>query len=118
MVYIGSVLGGLFTTLFFIFIIATIGYLIGGIEIKGISLGTAGVLLVALLFGIMASRVGSFTVGETDITLWSDNIKKMFSLVSNIGTALFVSGVGLIAGPKFFRSLTKAQRHIFSWALS
>lgn len=108
MVYIGSVLGSLFTTLFFIFIIATIGYLIGGLEIKGISLGTAGVLLVALLFGILASKVGTFTVGETDITLWSGDIKKMFSLVSNIGTALFVSGVGLIAGPKFFRSFNKS----------
>lgn len=71
MVYIGSVLGSLLTTLFFVFIIATIGYLIGGLEIKGISLGTAGVLLVALLFGILASKVGTFTVGETDITLWS-----------------------------------------------
>ena len=108
MVYLGSVLGSLLSTLFFIFIIATIGYLIGGIEIKGISLGTAGVLLVALLFGILASKVGTFTVGETDITLWSDNVKKMFGLVSNIGTALFVSGVGLIAGPKFFRSFNKS----------
>ena len=33
MVYIGSVLGSLLTTLFFVFIIATIGYLIGGLEI-------------------------------------------------------------------------------------
>lgn len=32
----------------------------------------------------------------------------MFSLISNIGTALFVSGVGLIAGPKFFRSFNKS----------
>lgn len=61
MVYLGSVLGSLLSTLFFIFIIATIGYLVGGIEIKGISLGTAGVLLVALLFGILASKVGTFT---------------------------------------------------------
>lgn len=108
MVYIGSVLGSMLATLFFIFIIAAVGYLIGGIEIKGISLGTAGVLLVALLFGILASKVGSFSVGETEITLWSDSIKKMFSLVSNIGTALFVSAVGLIAGPKFFRSFNKS----------
>ena len=33
-----------------IFFIAALGYLVGAIKIKGISLGTAGVLLVALVF--------------------------------------------------------------------
>ena len=45
--YIGGMLGSWLSTIFFIFVIATLGYLIGGISIKGISLGTAGVLLVA-----------------------------------------------------------------------
>ena len=34
-----------------LFLIAALGYLIGAIKIKGIELGTAGVLLVALVFG-------------------------------------------------------------------
>ncbi|MCD8333060.1 MAG: hypothetical protein LUB60_02850, partial [Clostridiales bacterium] len=32
-----------------------VGYLVGRITIKGVSLGTAGVLLVALVYGVLAS---------------------------------------------------------------
>ena len=108
MTYIGGVLGSLMTTLFFVFLIAAVGYLIGGIEIKGISLGTAGVLLTALVFGIVAHYVGSFTIGRHEIVLYNtETVKPLFGLISNIGTALFVTAIGLIAGPKFFRSFNK-----------
>lgn len=107
--YFGGVLSAMMTTLFFVFLIAAVGYLMGGIEIKGISLGTAGVLLMALLFGVIANSVGSFTVGGKTIELFSDGIKSMYSLISNIGTAMFVTAVGLIAGPKFFRNFNKSM---------
>ena len=67
-----------------LFLIATLGYLIGAIKIKGIELGTAGVLLVALVFGHFGCE--------------------MPSLIRNVGLALFVTSVGFIAGPKFFRN--------------
>ena len=108
--YFSGVLSSLLTTLFFVFLIATLGYLLGGIEYKGISLGTAGVLIVALIYGIIASRVGSFTIGEKTIVLFdSDTIKPIYSLISNLGTALFVTAVGAIAGPKFFRNFKKSS---------
>ena len=100
--YFSGVLSSLLTTLFFVFLIAAVGYLIGGIEIKGISLGTAGVLLMALIYGIIANQIGSFTVGGNTIVLFdTDTVKPMYSLISNLGTAMFVTAVGLIAGPKF-----------------
>ena len=109
-VYMGELLYTLMKTLFFVFLISSIGYLIGGIEIKGISLGTAGVLLVALVFGIIANAVGSFTIGESTIELYNDTtIKAAYSLISSIGTAMFVTAVGLIAGPKFFRNFNKSM---------
>ncbi len=108
--YMGELLYTLMKTLFFVFLISSIGYLIGGIEIKGISLGTAGVLLVALVFGIIANAVGSFTVGDSTIELYNDTtIKAAYSLISSIGTAMFVTAVGLIAGPKFFRNFNKSM---------
>lgn len=82
---IGSSIMG--STLFVIFAVAFLGYLVGGIKIKGIELGTAGVLLVALVFGHFG-----FTVDK---------------IVEDIGIALFVGSVGLIAGPKFFRNFAK-----------
>ena len=105
--YIGGMLGSWLSTIFFIFVIATLGYLIGGISIKGISLGTAGVLLVALAFGIVANFLPSFTIGQTTISLFNAGIKSNFGLVSNLGTAMFVTAVGLIAGPKFFRTFNR-----------
>ena len=67
-----------------LFLIAAVGYLIGAIKIKGIELGTAGVLLVALVFGHFGCE--------------------MPALIRNVGLALFVTSVGFIAGPKFFRN--------------
>ena len=66
-----------------VFLIAALGYFIGGIRIKGIELGTAGVLLVALVFGHFGVEIPS--------------------IIRNFGLALFVCSVGFIAGPKFFR---------------
>ncbi|MCX5775554.1 MAG: permease [Firmicutes bacterium] len=66
------------------FIIAVLGYAIGRISIKGLSLGTAAVLLVALVFGHFGLEVPS--------------------LVKDIGLALFVTSIGFIAGPTFFRN--------------
>ena len=37
--------------MFSVFLIAAVGYLLGRITIKGVSLGTAGVFIVALLYG-------------------------------------------------------------------
>ena len=106
--YFSDVLSALLTTLFFVFLIASVGYLIGGIEVKGISLGTAGVLLMALVYGIIANEIGSFTVGEHTIVLFdTETVKPMYSLISNLGTAMFVTAVGLIAGPKFFRNFNR-----------
>ncbi|MBQ6663731.1 MAG: YidE/YbjL duplication [Firmicutes bacterium] len=108
MVYLGGVTASIFSIIFMIFLIMTVGYLLGSISVKGISLGTAGVLLAAILYGILASKVPSFMIGEKEIELFSDALKTRFSFVSSLGTAMFVTSVGLIAGPKFFRSLNRS----------
>ena len=80
-------------TLLAVFLIAALGYFIGGIKIKGIELGTAGVLLVALVFGHFGVEIPS--------------------IVRNLGLAIFVGAVGFIAGPKFFRDFkTNALSYI------
>ena len=105
--YLGGLCSSALSFIFIVFAIGSLGYLVGGIKIKGIELGTAGVLLIALLYGILINNIPSFTAGGTEITLWSAGIKAKFGTVSNIGTALFVTAVGLIAGPKFFRSFNR-----------
>ncbi len=105
--YTGEFLNAVLSVVFVSFTIATLGYLVGGIKIKGISLGTAGVLLVALVYGVVLSYFPSFKIGEKVINLYNATIKSNYSFISNIGTALFVTAVGLIAGPKFFRTLNK-----------
>ena len=107
--YFAGVVSSLLSFIFIVFAIGAIGYLVGGIKVKGIELGTAGVLLVALIWGVVINFIPSFNfAGVKEIFLWSDKIKGNFGIVSNIGTALFVTAVGLIAGPKFFRSFNKS----------
>ena len=71
-------------TLMIVFLVAVIGYLVGSIKIRGVELGTAGVLLVALVFGHFGFEVPD--------------------LVRELGLICFVTSVGFIAGPKFFRN--------------
>ncbi|MBR6341829.1 MAG: permease [Treponema sp.] len=88
---------------FCVFIIAGLGYLLGRITIKGVSLGTAGVFIVALLFGafLYTPLANQLKVGNA--TYVSNALK----IVENLGLILFVTSVGFIAGPSFFGDLKK-----------
>ena len=96
------------TVLLSVFIICFIGYAIGSIKVKGLSLGTAGVFLFALLFGYLCTLPGLANVpvlGKFFMADASDAKISSFKFISNIGLVLFVTSVGSIAGPKFFRDL-------------
>ena len=91
---------------FSIFGIAALGYLLGKVTIRGVSLGTAGVFMIALVYGcFLYSSLGSQLMinGETFI-------KDALKIVENLGLVLFVTSVGFIAGPDFFRNMKKNFR--------
>ncbi|MDE6591803.1 MAG: permease, partial [Oscillospiraceae bacterium] len=44
---------GLTFLMFMVFLVAGLGYLLGRVTVKGVSLGTAGVFIVALLLGAL-----------------------------------------------------------------
>lgn len=86
-----------------IFAIAAIGYILGRITIKGISLGTAGVFVIALIFGgFFGTHFNSRFVIE-EINYASQALK----IVENLGLVFFVTSVGFIAGPNFFKNMKK-----------
>ncbi len=92
------------------FFITFLGYALGRITIKGVSLGTAGVFLVALLFGYLFTLPGLAEIPVLDkffIENASAGVMKNYNFIGNIGLVLFVTSVGSIAGPKFFRDLAK-----------
>jgi putative transport protein len=70
-----------------LFAILAIGTWIGSISIRGASLGSAGVLFVAMIFGHFGLKVPS--------------------PIMDLGLLLFVYAVGLQAGPRFFRTFRK-----------
>ncbi len=90
------------------FLIAFIGYALGSIKVKGLSLGTAGVFLVALLFGYLYTQpllqkiplLKLFFVDNADNSMVSK-----YGFLESVGLILFVTSVGFIAGPNFFRNL-------------
>ena len=83
---------------FCVFAIAGLGYLLGRITIKGVSHGTAGVFIVALLFGALLYNplAEQLKVGGTSY------VTNALKIVENLGLILFVTSVGFIAGPNFF----------------
>lgn len=92
------------------FLIIFLGYALGRISIKGVSLGTAGVFLVALLFGYLFTLPGlenipvlsKFFVANASVPAMDK-----YGFIGDIGLVLFVTAVGSIAGPNFFRDLKK-----------
>jgi putative transport protein len=73
--------------MFVLFTILALGSLLGAISWRTVSLGTAGVLFVALVFGHFG-----FSVPKA---------------VMDLGLLLFVYAVGLQAGPRFFRTFRR-----------
>ncbi len=90
--------------LFCVFAILAVGYAFGRITIKGVSLGDAGVFIIALLFGaLFCSNFMTDTFGAEPIK-FEDS---WLSLIESFGLILFVTSVGFIAGPKFFGNMKK-----------
>ncbi|MFS0864720.1 aspartate:alanine exchanger family transporter [Fredinandcohnia sp. 179-A 10B2 NHS] len=71
--------------LLLLFLILFLGSWIGQTKIKGLSLGSAGILLIAMTFGHFGYQVSP--------------------IVQNFGLSLFIVAVGLQAGPRFFRMI-------------
>lgn len=84
-------------TYFSLFLIIAIGFLIGRIKIRGISLDISAVIFVALLFG----HLGILIPSEFQDT----------------GLVLFIFTVGIQAGPGFFRSFRAGGRALIVVAL-
>ena len=84
-----------------VFGIAAVGYLLGRVTIKGISLGTAGVFVIALIYGaFFGTHFNSKFVIE-EINYASQALK----IIENLGLVFFVTSVGFIAGPNFFKNM-------------
>ncbi len=72
------------STIFALFIIIAIGFVVGRINFKGITLDVSAVIFVALLFG----HYGVYIPSE----------------IGNFGMVLFIFSIGIQAGPGFFAS--------------
>ncbi len=96
-----------YTLLFVVFAVLFFGYALGRIRVKGISLGDAGVFIIALLFGALF-----FGVNEAGELLFEASSKPYdfsqgLTIIEALGLILFVTSVGFIAGPKFFGNFKK-----------
>ena len=92
------------------FFICLVGYAIGSIKIKGIELGTAGVFLMALLCGYLFTlpRLKEIPIiGSLYIESSKSAAVTSYKFIESVGLVLFVTSVGSIAGPSFFRDLKK-----------
>lgn len=72
-----------------LFVVSAIGYLIGRIQIGGVSLGVAAVLFVGLAFGAIDQRL------------------RLPDIIYLLGLVIFVYTIGLSSGPGFIASLRR-----------
>lgn len=83
-----------------LFIVASIGYLIGQIKIKGSSLGVSAILFTGLVFGASNDQ---FMIPE---------------IMFIIGLSIYIYSLGLKSGPAFFKSYQKNGLRDFIFILS
>ena len=93
--------------MFSAFICIFIGLLIGRITIKGISLGSSGVFIIALIYGALFSSHISSTVSQKVDGKSVDISSNSLKIIENIGLIFFIGSVGFISGPTFFSNLKK-----------
>ena len=75
--------------LLLLFIVSGLGYLLGHIKVKGISLGVAAVLFVGLAFGALSPDM------------------RLPPILVDLGLIIFVYTIGLSSGPGFFASFRR-----------
>lgn len=86
--------------LLLLFLVASIGYLVGSIKIKGSSLGVAAVLFIGLVFGALDERL------------------EIPNIIFLLGLSIFVYSIGLSSGPAFFKSYKKNGIRDFIFTIS
>ena len=82
---------GVATAILYISLTAFFGVLIGGIKIKGIKLGIAGVLFSGILIAHFGARANP----------------EIIQFVREFGLILFVYAIGIDVGPRFFNTFRK-----------
>ena len=108
-----QILGGvisisnIYTLLFVVFGVLLVGYILGRITIKGISLGDAGVFIIALLAGALFFCVNNEGQLVMNATAKPYDFTSGLAIIESLGLILFVTSVGYIAGPNFFGNLKK-----------
>ena len=96
----------IYTLLFVVFGVLLVGYALGRITIKGVSLGDAGVFIIALVAGALCfSMPGGKLFFDGSASAY--DYKPAMKLIEGLGLVLFVTSVGYIAGPKFFGNFKK-----------
>ena len=102
---------GITFLMFCVFGVLFFGYALGRITIKGVSLGDAGVFVVALIFGALFYTQ---LEGQLMIKTLADGkevavnfAEKSLEIIESLGLILFVTSVGFIAGPKFFGNMKR-----------
>ena len=83
-----------------LFTVASLGYLIGSIKIKGNSLGTAAILFTGLAIGAIDPKL------------------QIPEIIFLLGLSIYVYSIGLSSGPAFFQSYKKNGIRDFIFAIS
>ena len=95
------------TLLAIVFAVLLFGYALGRITIKGISLGDAGVFIIALVVGAILFKTNDAGALFLNGSAKPYDFSSGLGLIESLGLVLFVTSVGFIAGPKFFGNFKK-----------
>lgn len=96
-----------------VFFVIIVGYLIGKIKVRGISLGISAILIFSLIVGVLLDSFPAISIGNS-VVFHSSEWQETMHLLSPLGTALFLSAVGISSGNEFAKIKQKYRFRYFS----
>lgn len=79
-------------------VLVVLGYALSRVRFFGMSLDLSAVLIVSITLGVFMSLFPNINLGGRQIVLYDDTFSANLKFLSSIGTALFVSVIGISSG--------------------
>lgn len=88
-------------------VLVILGYVLSRIRVFKISLDLSAVLIASIALGVLMSFFPNVCIGGRNIVLYDATLLENLKFLSSVGTALFVSVIGISSGYQLYESKSK-----------
>lgn len=100
-----------------VFIVISLGLILGFIKIVRVKLGIAGVLGSALIFGMIIDKYQYFLINDQRIYIFIQSDLELYSFLSNLGMSIFIAIIAVQTGNSLNKNHIRDKIKSFFWGI-